>query len=160
MDDIELPPDEARDRVLAFLDQRRVMTLATARDGVPWTCTVAFAHDPDINLYFVSDPKTRHCEDLEANPRTAIAMHEPQETYDRATVRGLQATGKAARVRGVAALSGLRLFAARFGADLRLLKDVVHSGGVGVHRVRLDRAWFLDQADLGGRLQVVPAGFD
>ncbi|MBX3613624.1 MAG: pyridoxamine 5'-phosphate oxidase family protein [Burkholderiaceae bacterium] len=55
-------------RVLAYLGEHRVMTLATqGRDG-PWAAAVFYASE-GFDLYFLSSPSTRHCADLSANPR-------------------------------------------------------------------------------------------
>ncbi len=49
------------------------MTLATF-DKKPWVCTVYYANDSDLNLYFVSSPKSKHCKDIERNSNVAIAI--------------------------------------------------------------------------------------
>jgi uncharacterized protein YhbP (UPF0306 family) len=47
------------------------MSLATVSGNKPWVCEVHFAADDDLNLYFVSKPATRHCQEIEANPNVA-----------------------------------------------------------------------------------------
>lgn len=47
------------------------MSLATVHDNKPWVCEVHFASDENLNLYFVSLPTTRHCQELTANPSVA-----------------------------------------------------------------------------------------
>jgi len=44
------------------------MSLATAKDNKPWVCEVHFSYDDDLNLYFGSSSKTRHAQELLANP--------------------------------------------------------------------------------------------
>jgi len=51
-----------------------VMQLATSRGDQPWVCNVHFFADEDLNLYWMSDPTTRHSEDIAANPHVAVAV--------------------------------------------------------------------------------------
>ena len=45
--------DETREKILALLDQHRIMTLATARlDGWPQATTVGYVND-GLTLYFL-----------------------------------------------------------------------------------------------------------
>lgn len=154
MNEIQRPSKEARDRIERFLSQRRVLTLATAADGEPWTCTLAFAPDDDLDLYFLSDPSTRHCRQIATDPRVAVALHDPDTVGDRSRARGLQAVGTATRLRDGSTLAGLVAFARRFEASFSRLRDAVHVRGAGVYRVELERAWLLDRERLGGRLAV------
>lgn len=47
------------------------MSLATVHDGKPWVCELHFAYDEDLNIYFVSKLKTRHCVELKDSPYVA-----------------------------------------------------------------------------------------
>ncbi len=47
------------------------MSLATVSGDKPWVCEVHFAHDDNLNLYFVSKQTTRHCQEIAANPHVA-----------------------------------------------------------------------------------------
>ena len=71
------------------------MTLATCHGEVPWASTVFYASD-DMNLYFFSDPLTRHCENLLVNPRVAVTI---QEDYaDWRKIKGIQLEGEVVAV--------------------------------------------------------------
>ena len=54
-----------------YLKSQRLMTLATCADK-PWVATVYFAVDNDLNFYFVSSPKSKHCKDIEKNSKVAV----------------------------------------------------------------------------------------
>ena len=74
-------------RVLAYLGEHRVMTLATqGRDG-PWAAAVFYASE-GFDLYFLSSPSTRHCADLSGNPRVREIRRTTRTVADprRATV--------------------------------------------------------------------------
>lgn len=47
------------------------MSLATVSGSKPWVCEVHFAHDDNLNLYFVSKQTTRHCQEIAANSYVA-----------------------------------------------------------------------------------------
>lgn len=55
------------------------MSLATSKDNTPWVCEVHFAYDDRLNLYFVSKPTTRHCQEIAMNANVSgniIKTHE------------------------------------------------------------------------------------
>lgn len=52
----------------------QIMQLATVRDGQPWACTVHFWVDDTMNFYWVSNPETRHSQEIEDGCKAAIAV--------------------------------------------------------------------------------------
>ncbi|MBI4226528.1 pyridoxamine 5'-phosphate oxidase family protein, partial [Candidatus Roizmanbacteria bacterium] len=53
-------------KLLNYLKSQHTMYLATY-DGKPWTTTVFYAVDDDFNLYFISEPNTRHVKAIKKN---------------------------------------------------------------------------------------------
>ena len=51
-----------------YIPQIIHMSLATAKDNKPWVCEVHFSYDDDLNIYFGSSSKTRHAQEILANP--------------------------------------------------------------------------------------------
>ena len=47
------------------------MSLATVKNDKPWVCEVHFVADDDLNLYFVSKPEPRHCQEIAGNSYVA-----------------------------------------------------------------------------------------
>jgi len=78
-----------------MLDGHATATLATAGADGPWAAAVFYASDADLNLYFVTDPGTRHGSNLRNDARVAAAIHADVASWNE--VRGLQLEG-AARV--------------------------------------------------------------
>lgn len=76
------------------------MTLATCADNAPWAATVFYASD-DLRLYFFSAPDSRHCQNLAANSRVAVAIQE--DYHDWREIKGIQLEGLATLVDGLAA---------------------------------------------------------
>ncbi len=65
-----------------YISQVLHLSLGTAADGKPWVCEVHFAYDDELNLYFLSKPATRHCQEIAANPNVAgniIVQHGPMD---------------------------------------------------------------------------------
>ncbi len=110
--------DALRQAVRELLESTPAMSLSTCRDGRPWAATLFFASDPELRLYFVSDRRTRHAEDIAAgSPVAATVTPQCRHWHD---VRGLQIEGRAQVLTGVARLAGLKCFLGRF-PDVRAL---------------------------------------
>jgi hypothetical protein len=82
--------DELRAEVMAYLSERHSLTLATSGPAGPWAAGLYFASD-GLTLYFLSDPASRHCQDIAANPRVAVAIHEDYTVWRE--IRGIQLEG-------------------------------------------------------------------
>ena len=54
--------------VREYIDKSIHMSLGTSANNKPWVCEVHFAYDENLNLYFVSSHKSRHCIELSDNP--------------------------------------------------------------------------------------------
>jgi len=87
--------DALRTAVLEYLGAHNVMTLATVGPAGPWAAAVFYVND-GLRLYFISSPKSRHCENVSADPRAAATI---QEDYrDWPEIKGIQLEGKVAPV--------------------------------------------------------------
>ncbi len=89
----ELPP--LNKRIAEFLAVHHVVTLATSEGGAVHAASLMYAPD-GLSLIWMSDPKSRHSQELERNPRVAATVA-PDYT-DFAAIRGLQIAGTAARL--------------------------------------------------------------
>ena len=107
-----------QDAVRRMLEAHHTVTLATTGEDGPWAATVFFASDADLNLYFVSDHRTRHGRHLAASPEAAAAINPDCSAWGE--VRGLQLTGRVQVLNGLARVAGLRHYLAKF-HDVRAL---------------------------------------
>lgn len=115
------------------------------------------AYSRDLELYFLSDPNSRHCRNLAANPSMGMTIFDSTRVWG-GSDRGVQLFGTASEARGAAAAKAERTYAARFApygrwmqgrtakeralaADLRVLR---------FYRFRPDRLKILDEAEFGG----------
>jgi len=92
-----------RARINAWLAAHTTVTLATVgADGTPAAAAVFYAHDADLNLYFLSEERTQHGLNLAANPLVAGTIQVDPLTGtggpDWRTIRGLQLRGVATLV--------------------------------------------------------------
>lgn len=87
---------------MAVLGEHSSLTLATSGPAGPWAAGLYFASDGLI-LYFLSDPASRHCREIAANPRVAAAIHEDYEDWRE--IRGVQLEGRAELVLDAADLA-------------------------------------------------------
>ena len=75
------------------LNEAKLMQLATSSDDQPWVCSVWFAADEDLNIYWFSSTTRRHSKELLKNKKVAAAIVLPQTPED--PPRGLQLQGVA-----------------------------------------------------------------
>lgn len=112
--------EETRDSIRQFLDAHNTLTLATCDNNQPWAATVFFASDAELNLFFVSDHRTRHGRDMTVNSQVAGAVNPDCDNWGE--VRGVQLEGQVSLVTGVARLAALKLYLAKF-PDVRAMFD-------------------------------------
>jgi uncharacterized protein YhbP (UPF0306 family) len=89
--------DELRARCAAFLAAHTTLTLATVDPaGAPAAAAVFYAHDALLNLYFLSEEKTQHGQNILANGMVAATIQADGQEWR--AIRGLQLRGQAALV--------------------------------------------------------------
>lgn len=92
------PDTELRQSILAYLQTHNVMTIASCHENVPWAAAVFYASD-EFDLYFFSNPKSRHGVNMAANAVVSAAIHE--DYRDWRAIRGIQLEGRAERLRSL-----------------------------------------------------------
>lgn len=88
--------EKLRSLITEYLQEAKMMHLATVHDGKPWTCNVWFAADKDLNIYWFSSRGRRHSKEAEENPHVAAGIWIPSEPSDES--RGIQLEGIAERL--------------------------------------------------------------
>lgn len=63
----------SRKVLLDYLKSQHALSLATY-DGKPWTATVFYAIDNDFNLYFISEPTTKHSKAIKKSKFISCAI--------------------------------------------------------------------------------------
>lgn len=136
--DKRIADDALRARIAAFLAEHTTVTLATAgADGAPAAAAVFYTHDADLNLYFLSEERTQHGQNLLTNPVVAGAIQ--ADGQDWRAIRGLQLRGRAEPVSGAALAHAATLYGRRYAFVAALLTG---AEGPGVLAGPLARARF------------------
>lgn len=107
-----------------YLENARMMQIATVKNDQPWVCTVYFAFDKDFNLYWISQQTRRHSEELRNNKKTAgtiVLHHTPGDS-----VRGIQFQGTAKELLDKKeAKVALACYAKRYGMPVKRVKEIL-----------------------------------
>ena len=113
-----------REPILRMLEAHNTISLATCDREKPWAASLFFASDSQLNLYFVSDYRTRHARDIEACADVVATINADCKLW--AEVKGLQIEGRATRLTGVERLKGLGVYLSKF-ADVKALFEAPKS---------------------------------
>lgn len=57
-----------------YLKEARLMQLSTSINNQSWTCSVWFASDEDLNIYWFSSTKRRHSKEVMKNSKVSAAI--------------------------------------------------------------------------------------
>lgn len=84
---------DLKELISEYLKEAKLMQIATSLDGQPWVCSVWFAADKDLNIYWFSSAVRRHSKEVLINPKVSGAIVLPQTPDD--PPRGIQFSGEA-----------------------------------------------------------------
>lgn len=86
-------------KIAAFIQKHHVFTLATCRRDQPYSTPRFYLYRPERPAFiFLSDPKTRHVQELLQNRRVSGGIHLETEVVEQ--IQGLQFTGTVAELAG------------------------------------------------------------
>lgn len=126
------------ERIATFLSSHTTLTLATVGpDGAPAAAAVFYAHDADLNLYFLSEERTQHGQNLLANGLVAGTIQD--DGQDWRAIRGLQVRGRAFPATGEELARAAAVYGRKYAFVAALLAG---SGGPGVLAGPLAKARF------------------
>ena len=92
-------------QIFSYLQPRRLMSLSTiASKNGPDICTVFYAVDKDLNLYFVSEPESNHVKNIIKNQTVGCAITDSNQSVSDKKI-GVQLSGLAEKITGVEAAS-------------------------------------------------------
>ena len=150
-----MPPaqrtDDLRRCILDYLESHNVMTIASCQDNVPWAAAVFYASD-GFDLYFFSNPRSRHGTYMAANPQVSAAIHE--DYSDWREIRGIQLEGRAEQLRS---LKLQARFWEVYQRKFPFVKQFFHAGalrellqtklaGIRLYRIVPTTIWYLDNS--------------
>lgn len=84
-------------RITDFIHKHHIFTLATAANGIPYSCTCFYVYLDELNMFvFTSDHGTRHVDEMILQPVVAGAI--ALETNMIGKIQGIQFTGTSAEL--------------------------------------------------------------
>ena len=93
-----MPREELEKIIREILPKGHLMSLATVDDGGPWVSDVIYIYDDALNLYWISDPATRHSKALLQNSNVALTITVSNKSKE--PNEGLQIAGVAEKLEG------------------------------------------------------------
>jgi len=100
-----------RRAIADYLAGHHVMTLATQGADGPWAAAVFYANDED-HLLFLSSPSSRHCRNLNQDPRCSATIHENYDDWRK--IQGIQLEGYVIEPQGEEQRHVRRLYTRKF----------------------------------------------
>ncbi len=118
-----------RQLIEEYLKQATLMQVATVRNNQPWACSVYFAADPNMNLYWLSKPDRRHSIEISENEKVAGTIVLPHTPGDK--VRGIQFEGVAKELKNKTEVTeAMTIYAKRFGMPKDRMNEIIsHTDG-------------------------------
>lgn len=133
--------------ILAYLKSHNTLTLTTVIDNKPQAAPLFYVNI-GFTLYFLSEPKTRHCTNLTGNAYIAAAITEDYRHWK--DIKGIQLEGQAGQVTGtVEKTRAMAAYIEKFSfvsdflksADFRMLMDKVK-----LYKIIPGTIWFVDNS--------------
>lgn len=114
-----------------YLKEGRILQIATSAGDQPWCCTVYYASDEDLNLYWISKSDTRHSKEIQQNSKVAGAI---PIKYDNLIVIGVQFEGRAVMIEDPQVIKDkVKLYADKFSRGEDWYQDFLK--GSNVHKL-------------------------
>ncbi len=102
-------------RILGFIHEHHVFTMAVSRDNHAWCATCFYVYIPERNLFiFTSDDDTKHILDMTDTGNFFAAGAIALETKMIGKIRGIQFTGKVRKLAGEEKKAGKKQYLAKF----------------------------------------------
>ncbi len=161
---MEKPFSDQRIRrsISRILRENVLCSMSTVAPGNrPHINTAYFCYTPDLELYFLSDPLSRHGRNLERNPSLAMTIFRSAQEWG-GQDRGLQLFGTCRRTRGRGAREAERCYTARFSPYARWMKGLSQAArrqaallrSYAFYRFLPRRIKILDEREFGGAIFV------
>lgn len=142
-------PVRLRRSVDRILSTNVLCAMATVRGAQAHINTAYFCYSADLELFFLSDPRSTHARNVGANPTMAMAVFSSAQVWGEPDA-GLQFFGRCAEARGHFAPLAQRLYAKRFRDYDASALDEYRFYGFVARRVKV-----FDERALGGGVFVL-----
>jgi uncharacterized protein len=151
----EIPSATVAESVEAIAAQTSVLSLATGDvTGAPHANMAFFALGPDFDLFFVSEPGTRHGRNVAARPRASASVWLAPPEYGE-HLQGMQLTGECAIAADDVAVAAFAAYSGRFpsfGRDPAMRESyLAGTAASSLYRFRVNSLTLVDEPRLGRR---------
>ena len=138
---------EIKQLITDYLKEARLMQVATSQDNQPWACTVYFAFDEDLNLYWISKTDRRHSKEIRNNEKVAGTIVFPHTPGD--DVQGIQFQGIAKELTDKKeAIIGMKYYAERYGVKPERVNTILDgSDGHTCYKIMPDLYVLFDEVN-------------
>ncbi|NIO07311.1 MAG: pyridoxamine 5'-phosphate oxidase [Deltaproteobacteria bacterium] len=154
--------DELKQQILSYIEGHNTMTLGTCDNNMPWTATVFYASD-DLDLYFFSDPQSRHCQNLHNNSKVAVTIQEDYRDWRK--IKGIQLEGEVLEVGSVITKAkAMAVYALKFPEIIKIFSDpssgILHRAFLKVkfYCVKPSKVFYIDNEQGFGKRQELVIG--
>jgi hypothetical protein len=145
---------DLRAKVLAYLRDHNVLSLATYGPAGVWAAAVFYVND-GLTLYFLSAAHTRHSQNIAGNEAVAVTIQEDYRQWE--AIKGIQLEGRCTLLAGAERDAAIALYASKF--------PIIGPAGppaiatalskVGWYKVTPSKVYFIDNSlGLGHRDEV------
>jgi uncharacterized protein YhbP (UPF0306 family) len=122
----------AEELVRQYLSQIKIMQLATSVDDQPWSCTIHYYTDKDLNFYWISTLAREHSQHIARNPKVAAAILVHENTAAEDYIIGLSVSGVAELLGSQVEDAIGRAYVTKLNRDPKLLSDI--ASGKNLHK--------------------------
>jgi len=132
-------------KILEVLSKGYLMSLGTIDEGGVWVADVIYIYDEDLNIYWMSDPDSRHSKAIEKNNQAATSITVTNQ--GKAPNLGVQLSGKTEKIEGPRHDLAVKHFKKRGKPEPKENDDVLDGDSWYVlHPKRID---LIDEENLG-----------
>lgn len=112
--------DKAKQLIIQYLSDGKLIQLATCNNNIPWICNVYYVIDDKQNIYWLSYPNRRHSLDINVNKNVALTLAVKQDI----PVIGVQSQGVATEVKSPAVVAKIMyLYIKKYGVGKNFYKN-------------------------------------
>jgi uncharacterized protein YhbP (UPF0306 family) len=138
-----------------ILDGTPLLSMGTVcPDGTPWLHNAYFASDPDLRLYCLTRPGSRHVKNLpNSDGRVSVSVADTGQEGRPGTRRGVQLQGVCAPATGARLALGAELFGRRFPAFAQAARQASRVAAANaplvLHQITVDALTVFDERTFG-----------
>ena len=114
--------EETKELILEVLGKGYLMSLGTQDEEGVWVADVIYVYDEEMNIYWMSDPETRHSQAIEQNNKVAGTITASGQGEDNL---GIQFEGVAKKIEGERYDLALKHFAKRKKSQPKETDDIL-----------------------------------